>query len=114
MTSPLWKRTPLRILNSHTVSESGFHDVASDGLELELGAPVQQRVEHVDVHENADPLEVHVRVERRRVGDERDGERVLRLGPRGGRRGGERREGEGGGHRDPSIHRISSSFETAG
>src|SRR5260370_33953971 len=30
-TSPLWKRTPLRILNSHWVSVTAFQDVASDG-----------------------------------------------------------------------------------
>ena len=36
MTSPLWKRTPLRILNSHWVSESGFQEVASDGSNSSL------------------------------------------------------------------------------
>ena len=41
MISPLWKRTPFRILNSHVVSDSAFHDVASAGLELELGVSVQ-------------------------------------------------------------------------
>src|SRR6266851_4876369 len=36
MTSPLWKRTPLRILNSHWVSEIAFHEVASDGSNWSL------------------------------------------------------------------------------
>src|SRR5690242_8874178 len=36
MTSPLWKRTFFRILNSHTVSEIAFHDVASDGSNCSL------------------------------------------------------------------------------
>src|SRR5262249_39725016 len=35
-TSPLWKRTFLRILNSHTVSESAFQDVASEGSNCSL------------------------------------------------------------------------------
>src|SRR6185503_10068465 len=44
------------------------------GLELELGRPVQQRVEHVDVDEHAHALEVHVRVEGRRVRRQRHSE----------------------------------------
>jgi len=59
-TSPLWKRTFLRILNSHWVSEIAFPRRRQRRLELELGGPVQQGVEHVDVHEDPDPLEVHV------------------------------------------------------
>ena len=106
-TSPLWKRTPFPDLELPlVVSDNGFQDVAMPGLELELRVPVQQRVEHVDVHEHADPLEVHVGVEGRRVGDQRDGQRVLRLGARGVRRGGEHHEGEDGGQRCPSVHRI--------
>ncbi len=38
------------------------------GLELELGVPVQEGVEHVDVDEDAHPLEVHVGVQRRAHG----------------------------------------------
>jgi hypothetical protein len=34
--SPLWKRTPLRSLNSHWVSERAFQDVASDGSNSSL------------------------------------------------------------------------------
>ncbi len=34
--SPLWKRTFFRILNSHTVSEIAFQDVASDGSNCSL------------------------------------------------------------------------------
>jgi len=49
-------------------------------LELELGVPVQERVEHVHVDENPDPLEVHVRIEGGRMRDEGDDERVLPLG----------------------------------
>jgi hypothetical protein len=52
-------------------------------LELELGVPVEQRVEHVDVDEHADALKVHVGVEGRRVGDEAHHERVLGLGVKG-------------------------------
>src|SRR4029434_6576605 len=37
MMSPLWKRTPLRSLNSHWVSESAFQDVASEGSNSSLG-----------------------------------------------------------------------------
>ena len=67
-------------------------------LELELGVPVQQRVEHVDVHEDPDPLEVHVGVEGRGVGHQGDGQRVLGLGGDGRGHGGQRqeRQDEGG------------------
>ena len=97
-TSPLWKRTFLRILNSHWVSVIAFHEVASDGSNCELGAPVQQGVEHVDVHEDPDPLEVHVGVEGRGVGHQGDGQRVLGLGGDGRGHGGQRqeRQDEGG------------------
>ena len=65
------------------------------GLELELGAAVQERVEHVDVDEDADALEVHVRVEGLGVRRERDGERVLALGGDADRHGDERGESQG-------------------
>jgi len=57
-------------------------------LELELGAAVQEGVEHVDVHEDPDPLEVHVGIEGRGVRHQGDGQRVLGLGQDGGGRGG--------------------------
>ena len=62
------------------------------GLELQLRAAVQERVEHVDVDEDADALEVHVRVEGRRVRRQRDGERVLALRAGAERQGDERSE----------------------
>ena len=53
-------------------------------LELELGAPMEQGVEHVDVDEDPDPLEVHMGIHGGRMRGEGDGERVfwLRVGRR--------------------------------
>jgi hypothetical protein len=53
-------------------------------LVLQLGVPVEQGVEHVDVDEDAHALEVHVRVHGGRMGGEGDGQGVLGLGVRPG------------------------------
>jgi hypothetical protein len=65
------------------------------GLELELGGAVQERVEHVDVDQHTDTLEVHMRIEGRRVVRKGNGERVLALRSGADRRD-ERHESEGG------------------
>jgi hypothetical protein len=78
------------------------------GLELELRAPVQEGIEHVDVHEDADALEVHVWVQGRRMRGERDGERVLGLGGRGRGDTDGREQGQNQDAGKPTHHRESS------
>ena len=80
MISPLWKRTPLRILNSHWVSESAFHEVASDGSNSSLVFRCSSESNMLMLTRMPDPLEVHVGVEGRGVGHQGDGQRVLGLG----------------------------------
>src|SRR5881628_1599472 len=57
MVEPSWNLTPLRSLNSHVVSLTRLPRQGQRGLELELRAAMQERVEHVDVDEDADALE---------------------------------------------------------
>ena len=99
--SPLWKRTPLRILNSHWVSEIAFHEVASDGSNWSLGFRCSRESNML----------MFTRIPTRskciwgssvgRVGHQGHGQGVLGLGGDGGGRGGERaeREDEGKGQR---------------
>jgi len=62
------------------------------GLEFQLGVPVQQGIEHVDVDEDAHPLEVHVRIEHNPI-------------PRGRcpRRKGSRQKKRGRSHERPPV-----------
>ena len=78
--SPLWNLTPRRSLNSHTVSETAFQDVARDGSYSSLAFRWSNESNMLMLTRMPDPLEVHVRVHGRGVGGEGDGQRVLGLG----------------------------------
>ncbi len=75
------------------------------GLEFELGGAMQERVEHVDVDQHAHALEVHVGVEGRRVGRQRDRQGVLALRP-GADRHEERGENQGHHEGEPMFHEV--------
>ena len=91
MVEPSWNLTPLRSLNSHVVSLSAFHDRASEGSNSSLAERCRSESNMLMLTRMPDALEVHVRVEGRRVRRQRDGERVLALRAGADRRD-ERRE----------------------
>ena len=106
--SPLWNFTPLRILNSHWVSVSAFHDVAMEGSNSSLvfrcrsesnmlmltRMPTRSKCmcgSSVGACETSATVRVSLRLRRERRGQREDG------------------QGQDEGRQRPSLHGVSSS-----